>query len=54
MNNGFRKGVIFGSILGASMGAYFVNRMSPFQKRRAIKNTRKAMENIKNGIGRLW
>lgn len=54
MNNGFRKGALFGSILGASVGIMIMNKMSPFQRMKAMRNTRKAMSNVKNSISRLW
>ncbi len=54
MDNGFRKGTLFGSILGASMGLFIMNRMNPFQRMKAVRSTKKAMSNVKNGIRRLW
>ena len=54
MNNGFRKGTLFGSILGASMGFFIVNRMNPFQRRRAIRSTKKAISNMRDGFSKFW
>lgn len=54
MNSGFKSGVIIGSIMGISMGAYFVNKMGPLQKMKAKRNTKKAISNIKNGMSNLW
>ncbi|HLR34863.1 MAG TPA: hypothetical protein VK071_05980 [Tissierellales bacterium] len=54
MNSGFRKGTLFGSLLGASVGIFIMNRMNPFKRMKAMRSTRKAMSSVKNGFSRLW
>ena len=54
MDNGFRRGALFGSILGASVGRFIINKMGPFQRMKAMRSTKKAMSNVKNSIGKLW
>lgn len=54
MNGSFRKGAFLGSFLGATAGAYAAAKMSPIQKMKIKRGTRKAMSNMKNGMNLFW
>lgn len=53
-NNGFRNGALLGTVLGASIGMAFGARISPMQKRRIMKNIKRARYTLKNGINSIW
>lgn len=51
MKGRFVSGILTGSIVGATVGMYAVTRMSPRQRRRMMKASRKVMSNIVGNIG---
>lgn len=53
-NNGFKNGAILGSMLGASLGIFFGARMNPMQKRKIVRNARRATSTLMNGINSIW
>ena len=53
-NNGFKNGTLLGTVLGASLGMIFGAKMKPMQKRRIMKNIKRARYTLKDGINSLW
>lgn len=51
MKNKFMSGIVTGSILGATVGMVAVNKMSPRQRRKAMKVGKKLMSNVVENIG---
>jgi len=52
--NGFKNGALLGVILGASLGMTFGVKMSPLQKRKIMRNVKRARYGLKDGIDSLW
>jgi hypothetical protein len=53
-NNGFKNGALMGTILGASLGMVFGAKLGPFQKRKIMRNIRRASYTLKDGINSIW
>ncbi|NMA85699.1 MAG: hypothetical protein GX968_00055 [Tissierellia bacterium] len=53
-NNGFKNGALIGTILGASLGMVFGAKLGPFQKRKIMRNIRRASYSLKDGINSIW
>ncbi|KNF09887.1 hypothetical protein CLPU_1c00520 [Gottschalkia purinilytica] len=51
MNGRFLSGIITGSIIGATAGMVAVSRMSPRQRKKAMKASKKMMYNVLDNIG---
>lgn len=50
-NNSFVSGVVTGSIIGATAGIYAASKMTPKQKRRMVKRSRRMLVNMIGNMG---
>lgn len=51
MKGRFVSGIVAGSIIGATAGMYAITRMSPRQRKRVMKASRRIMSNVVDNIG---
>ncbi|MGF7059976.1 hypothetical protein [Brassicibacter mesophilus] len=51
MRGKFVSGIIAGSLVGATASMYAMNRMSPRQRKRMMKISRRMMSNMISNIG---
>lgn len=51
MKGRFISGIVAGSLIGATAGMYAITRMSPRQRRRMIKASKRVMSNVVSNIG---
>lgn len=51
MRNRFVKGVIAGSIIGATAGMYAASRMTPRQRKKLMKTGKKIIFNMMDNMG---
>lgn len=51
MKGRFVSGIVTGSLLGATAGMYAITRMSPRQRRRMMKVSKRLVSNVVSNIG---
>lgn len=51
MKGRFVSGVVAGSLIGATAGMYAITRMSPRQRRRMMKASRRMMTSVISNMG---
>ncbi|EOC99955.1 hypothetical protein [Caldisalinibacter kiritimatiensis] len=51
MRNGFVSGIVTGSIIGATAGMYAASKMTPRQKRRFMRQGKKMLFGMLDGMG---
>lgn len=54
-DSGLKNGALIGSLLiGASVGMLVGTKVTPTQKRKAMKSAKKAKSTLKDSMGFLW
>lgn len=51
MKGRFISGIVAGSLIGATAGMYAITRMSPKQRKRVMKVSKRIMSNVVDNIG---
>lgn len=51
MRGKFMSGIVAGSIIGATAGMYAVSKMSPRQRRKAMKVSKKMLSGVVGNMG---
>ncbi len=51
MRGKFVSGVVAGSLIGATAGMYVITRLSPRQRKRVMKVSKRIMSNVVDNIG---
>ncbi|WP_425447163.1 hypothetical protein [Dethiothermospora halolimnae] len=51
MRSRFMSGIVTGSLIGITAGMYAASRMSPRQRRKVMKTSRRMLDNVVDGIG---
>ncbi|MTI48975.1 YtxH domain-containing protein [Sporosalibacterium faouarense] len=51
MKGKFMSGMMAGSIIGATAGMYAFNKMSPRQRKKAMKTSKKMLSNVVSNMG---
>lgn len=54
MNNKYRNGAFWGTVIGTSLGIVLSSKVSPLSKRRMMKTARKVRTSLKDGVNSLW
>lgn len=54
MNNRYRNGAFWGTVIGTSLGIILSSRMTPMNRRKMMRTARKVKDNLMDGMNSLW